>query len=68
MVWFSIQYPLPLMTILDKESEEITKKLYAQLIPSGSANHHFPGFFQHAPNVFLVLLFLGVLIHSSSVK
>jgi hypothetical protein len=52
MVWPSIQYPLLLMTISDEESEEITKKLYSQLIPSSGANHNFLGVFQHAPNAF----------------
>jgi hypothetical protein len=41
MVWPSLQYPLPLTSILDEESEEITKKLHAQLIPSGGANRNF---------------------------
>jgi hypothetical protein len=52
MVWPSIQYPLPLTSILDEESEEITKKLYAQLIPSSGANRNFPCVFRHAPNAF----------------
>jgi hypothetical protein len=52
MVWPSIQYPLPLTSISDEESEEITKKLYAQLIPSGGANRNFPCVFRHAPNAF----------------
>jgi hypothetical protein len=52
MVWPSVQYPLPSITILDEESEEITKKLYAKLIPSGRANHNFPCVFRHAPNAF----------------
>jgi hypothetical protein len=42
MVWPSIQYPLPSMSISDEELEEITKKLYAQLIPSSGANRNFP--------------------------
>jgi hypothetical protein len=42
MVRPSIQYPLPSPSISDEESEEITKKLYAQLIPSGGANRNFP--------------------------
>jgi hypothetical protein len=52
MVWPSIQYPLLLITILDEKLEDIMKKLYAQLIPSGSANHNFPCVFRHAPNAF----------------
>jgi hypothetical protein len=35
MVWPSMCYPLPAMTIMEEESESITKKLYTQLIPSG---------------------------------
>jgi hypothetical protein len=35
MVWPLVRYPLPVMTIMEEESESITKKLYAQLIPSG---------------------------------
>jgi hypothetical protein len=45
MVWPSIRYPLPAMMILEEESEMITKKLYAQLIPFGGANRNFPGVF-----------------------
>jgi hypothetical protein len=52
MVWPSIQYPLPSTSISDEDSEEITKKLYAQLIPSSGANHNFPCVFRHAPNAF----------------
>jgi hypothetical protein len=40
------------MTILEEDFKEITKKLYAQLIPSRGANHNFPGVFQHVPNAF----------------
>jgi hypothetical protein len=45
MVWPSIHYPLPAMTILKEDPEAITKKLYAQLIPSKGANHNFPRVF-----------------------
>jgi hypothetical protein len=55
MVWPLVHYPLPAMMIMEEESESITKKLYAQLIPSGGANCNFPGVFQHAPNTFFDL-------------
>jgi hypothetical protein len=45
MVWPTIRYLLPAMMILEEESEMITKKLYAQVIPSGSTNRNFPGVF-----------------------
>jgi hypothetical protein len=67
------------MTILDEESEDIMKKLYAQLIPSGSANHNFPCVFRHAPNAFFSIAlphcidaqFIGqvkkVLVHGAAI-
>jgi hypothetical protein len=68
MVCPSIQYPLPSTSISDEESEEITKKLYANLflpaVPTVtsrvSSNMH--------PMLFLVLLFPVASIHSSLVK
>jgi hypothetical protein len=52
MVWPAIRYPLPTTMILEEESEGITKKLYAQLLPSRGTNHNFPGVFRHAPYAF----------------
>lgn len=47
--------PLAAMMIMKEESEEITKYLYSQLLPSGGANCHFPLVYCHAPLAFFGL-------------
>jgi hypothetical protein len=54
-VWPSIHFPLATMMILAEASEEITKILYSQLLPSRGANHHFPLVYCHAPLTFFSL-------------
>jgi hypothetical protein len=54
-VWPSICYPLAAMMIMKEESEEITKYLYSQLLPSGGANCHFPLVYCRAPLAFFGL-------------
>jgi hypothetical protein len=54
-VWPSLRYPLAAMMIIEEESEEITKHLYSQLLPSGGANRHFPLVYRHAPLAFFCL-------------
>jgi hypothetical protein len=53
-VWPSICYPLAATMIMEEESEEITKYLYSQLLPSGGANCHFLLVSHHAPLAFFV--------------
>jgi hypothetical protein len=55
MVWSSIRFPLASTTISEEESEDITKILYSQLLPSGGANRHFPLAYRHAPFTFFGL-------------
>ena len=57
MVYPSISYPLVATMFSEDESTEITKKLFAQLLPSGSANWHYPKPFCHAPSAFFGLAF-----------
>jgi hypothetical protein len=54
-VWPSIHFPLATMMILAEESEEITKILYSQLLPSRGINNHFPLVYCHAPLTFFSL-------------
>jgi hypothetical protein len=70
MVWPSVQYPLPAMMIMEEESESITKKLYAQLIPSGGGGliAIFLVFSDMHQIPFLALLFLGQLMTSLLAK
>jgi hypothetical protein len=68
MVWPSVHYPLPAMMIMEEESESITKKLYAQLIPSGGAIAIFLVFSDMHQMPFSALLFLGQLMTSLFAK
>ena len=57
MVYPSISYPLAATTFSEDKSTEITKKLFAQLLPSGGANQHYPKPYCHAPSTFFGLAF-----------
>jgi hypothetical protein len=53
MIWPPLQYPLPACNLTEQQGNQITKKLYRQILPSLGACRNFPLVYRYAPAVWL---------------
>ena len=49
MIWPSLRYPLPACNLTEQQGNQITKKLYRQILPSLGACRNYPLVYRHAP-------------------